>query len=566
MVMITLVPISILAVLCIVLMVNSGADNTRLELVRDRVGSSVQDAGELVHHLQIERGLSALYISSGAQDGPGYLVDVYKETDSVIQNITWNLEVDFPSRGYFNSKVDFIAHLGSFRDDMISIGVKNLTIPDVIDFYTRDIDAIMYWLSEDIKDYMSGGLWRQLIAYQFLILAKEHMGKERAIGGTFFSLGGFSSIQDYLWYLNETFMAETYLNTALQLSSFLQEAYKIDNELYDQLQQMRSEIHHNDFENLQPSLTKGDNWFHNMTFYIDILLKLQYRLADLIVKELDLTTRQGKVNVVACALLLCSVLLTGPIIILGIIRQTKCIQQVNENLHLKTKQLREQKKRADSLLYQMLPKTVAEQLKQTGNVPAETYDAVTVFFSDVVNFTVVSAISTPIQVIVMLNTLYQCLDGIIDRYDVYKVETIGDAYMVVSGVPQRNGNKHAPEMARLSLAICSGVSTVQIPHLLGSIFKLRIGIHTGPCAAGVVGSTRPRYCLFGDTINTASRMESTGEPGKIHISEAMRDALIRCGERFDIVLNGTLNIKGKGEMITYFLDGGNIHPNTELED
>uniref|UniRef100_A0A8C5X7D9 Guanylate cyclase domain-containing protein n=1 Tax=Malurus cyaneus samueli TaxID=2593467 RepID=A0A8C5X7D9_9PASS len=113
------------------------------------------------------------------------------------------------------------------------------------------------------------------------------------------------------------------------------------------------------------------------------------------------------------------------------------------------------------------------------------------------------------QVVEMLNNLYVCFDTRIESYDVYKVETIGDAYMVVSGLPERNGTKHAHEIAKMSLDLVAAVRQVLIPHMPTGRLELRAGIHTGPCVAGVVGYKMPRYCLFGDTVNTASRMEST---------------------------------------------------------
>ncbi|KAK6176072.1 hypothetical protein SNE40_014428 [Patella caerulea] len=224
-------------------------------------------------------------------------------------------------------------------------------------------------------------------------------------------------------------------------------------------------------------------------------------------------------------------------------------------LETKTSELNDEKKLTDNLLYQMLPRTVAEQLKGNKTVSAETFEEVTIYFSDIVGFTTISAASTPMQIVELLNTLYSTFDARIDTYDVYKVETIGDAYMVASGLPERNGDKHAEEIATMSIDLLTAVKQVNVPiPIENDCLQMRIGIHTGPCVAGVVGIKMPRYCLFGDTVNTASRMESTSQALKIHISKATRDKLILTG-RYFISTRGELDIKGKGIMETFWLNG-----------
>ncbi|NXN91867.1 ANPRB protein, partial [Rhinopomastus cyanomelas] len=219
----------------------------------------------------------------------------------------------------------------------------------------------------------------------------------------------------------------------------------------------------------------------------------------------------------------------------------------------------EEKRKAENLLYQILPHSVAEQLKRGETVRAEAFDSVTIYFSDIVGFTALSAESTPMQVVTLLNDLYTCFDAIIDNFDVYKVETIGDAYMVVSGLPVRNGKLHAREIVRMALALLEAVKTFKIRHRPNDQLCLRIGIHTGPVCAGVVGLKMPRYCLFGDTVNTASRMESNGQALKIHVSSTTKEVLDEFG-CFELELRGDVEMKGKGKMRTYWLLGERKDP------
>ncbi|KAK3708696.1 hypothetical protein RRG08_010848 [Elysia crispata] len=214
----------------------------------------------------------------------------------------------------------------------------------------------------------------------------------------------------------------------------------------------------------------------------------------------------------------------------------------------------QEKKKAEELLYNMLPKSVAHQLIRGETIKAEWYDSVTIYFSDICGFTALSAASTPMQVVDLLNDLYTVFDSIIDNFDVYKVETIGDAYMVVSGLPVTNGTLHAREIARMSLALLDAVFRFKIRHRPGEQIKLRIGIHSGPVCAGVVGLKMPRYCLFGDTVNTSSRMESNGMPLRIHVSPFTQEILVTFGT-FHLEMRGPVEMKGKGSITTYWLLG-----------
>uniref|UniRef100_A0A8D3CU03 Guanylate cyclase n=1 Tax=Scophthalmus maximus TaxID=52904 RepID=A0A8D3CU03_SCOMX len=200
----------------------------------------------------------------------------------------------------------------------------------------------------------------------------------------------------------------------------------------------------------------------------------------------------------------------------------RMLEQYSSNLEdlirERTDELEVERNKTEKLIGQLLPKSVAQALKKGKPVRPEHYSDCTLYFSDIVGFTTISALSEPIEVVDLLNDLYTMFDAIIASHDVYKVETIGDAYMVASGVPNRNGHQHAAEVANMSLDILHSIGHFKIKHMPEIKVKIRIGLHSGPLVAGVVGLMMPRYCLFGDTVTMASIMEASGLPYRIHIS------------------------------------------------
>ncbi|ESO05557.1 hypothetical protein HELRODRAFT_77547 [Helobdella robusta] len=219
----------------------------------------------------------------------------------------------------------------------------------------------------------------------------------------------------------------------------------------------------------------------------------------------------------------------------------------------RAKELVDEKRKTDLLLHSMLPPFIVEELKAGRKVEPMMYQNATVYFSDIVGFTKLSSESTPMQIVDLLNDLYGTFDDTISRHNVYKVETIGDSYMVVSGLPQVT-ERHVVEICNMALDLLGIVKTFKIRHRPEMTLMLRIGIHSGSCAAGVVGHTMPRYCLFGDTVNTASRMESTGEALKIHLSSSAMEEL-SAYRQYKVELRGSTELKGKGIMTTYWLVG-----------
>lgn len=252
--------------------------------------------------------------------------------------------------------------------------------------------------------------------------------------------------------------------------------------------------------------------------------------------------------------LLITTIVLYPTVLFVVFKLTKQIQLVALSFQDKAASLSKERKRSEHLLCQLLPVSVAKKMMRNEKVEPRLYSSATVCFSDIVGFTTICSGCTPFQVVDLLNLLYNTFDSRLVKYDVYKVETIGDAYMVVSGVPETNGERHVSEISFLALDLLEATSKIDVKNVTDqdTILRIRIGLNTGPVVSGVVGKKMPRYCLFGDTVNVASRMESTGKPQKIQISETTVKALehFPCFQTQD---RGFVQIKGKGEMKTSWL-------------
>jgi class 3 adenylate cyclase len=207
--------------------------------------------------------------------------------------------------------------------------------------------------------------------------------------------------------------------------------------------------------------------------------------------------------------------------------------------------LSNEKQKSDDLLLNILPSEIAEELKQKGASEAKFYNHVTVLFTDFVDFTGISQKLTPIELVSEINNNFTKFDAIIEQNGLEKIKTIGDAYMAVCGLP-KECDDHAQKAVKAALQIQEVINTGQ------GIFKVRIGIHSGSVVAGIVGVKKYAYDVWGDTVNTASRMESYSEPGKINIS-ATTFELVKNDFKFNY--RGKFEIKGKGEMDLYFVEG-----------
>ncbi|NEO85205.1 MAG: adenylate/guanylate cyclase domain-containing protein [Spirulina sp. SIO3F2] len=203
----------------------------------------------------------------------------------------------------------------------------------------------------------------------------------------------------------------------------------------------------------------------------------------------------------------------------------------------------------ERLLLNILPVAIAQRLKQQEATIADRFESIPILFADLVGFTPLSAQLNPIQLVELLNTLFSAFDLLTERYQLEKIKTIGDAYMVVGGLP----NPHPdPVGAIAELALAMRTEVQHLAQRQNTKLAVRIGIHTGTVVAGVIGKKKFSYDIWGDAVNTASRMESHGQPDRIHITAATA-ALLQ--NRYDCQRRGQIEIKGKGLMETYWLRG-----------
>lgn len=247
--------------------------------------------------------------------------------------------------------------------------------------------------------------------------------------------------------------------------------------------------------------------------------------AQSVAPDLDLSTRMR--------------IASGNLIILGIIATAASLYLL--------RQVDFYRQRADDLLLNMLPHSIAARLKESKETIADGYSEVTVLFADMVGSTPLFADLEPAEAVDWLNEVFSMFDRLVDKYGLEKIRTIGDNYMVAAGVPVARED-HAQAMAGFALDMTAGLQ--EIAPRQGKRMAFRVGIHTGPLVAGVIGESKYQYDLWGDSVNTASRMESHGEAGKVHLSDATYQ-LIK--DEFACTSRGKIPIKGKGDMETWFL-------------
>ncbi|KAK4291085.1 hypothetical protein Pmani_036066 [Petrolisthes manimaculis] len=557
--MITLpfVPIAALVVQNCWFMANVATHQREMQQLGRQVDGTVE-LGMLLTALQLERSEVAYYVFSNGTNLRNNLVDTFRKTDYILDRLhTWPkfTMVEEGVMGILGSKLRFQIKLEDLRkgiNDLDDSVEQKMTWYNLITFY------VMEAIIGNIKDANISSVWKLLVAYKDMIRAVEYFGIVMVEGLYFFGSGSLSQPRFVNFVVNDV-LAWKSLNQSKDFVWVIKEKvenFSVQYEEFKNITDWRDLILNNVAQLVDMKI--ADDYYYVMVRFTDELRDLQWLLLESIREYMVMETRWSDMQVTISIIILVLVLVIAPIIIFLVRHATFSIQVFASTLTSRSVELKREKRRCDRLIYQMLPQPVALQLKKKKTVPAESYKSVSVYFSDIVGFTTLCSDSEPIQVVTLLNKLYNMFDSRIGNFDVYKVETIGDAYMVVSGVPHPNGLRHASELSNMALDLIEEAKSFEIPHRPDKSLLIRAGINSGSCVAGVVGTKMPRYCLFGDTVNVASRMESSGEAMKVHISQSTKEILDQLGG-YTYEFRGYQDVKGKGSLPTFWLLTGPPH-------
>ncbi|ESN91984.1 hypothetical protein HELRODRAFT_90075 [Helobdella robusta] len=233
------------------------------------------------------------------------------------------------------------------------------------------------------------------------------------------------------------------------------------------------------------------------------------------------------------------------------------LEKLNEKLQIlvsrRTEELKQKKAEVEAWIFNILPVGIARAMLKNKTVHPQEFEEATIYFSDIVGFDIICQTGSPAFIVDFLNNVFRHFDLVTDKYDLYKCETTKDVYMVASGVPKKIRH-HASEIATMALDMFTTINKFEIPGTNNNVLQLRIGLHSGPVVAGILGTSLPQYCIYGDSVNTASRMQTSGYALRIHMSDTT-NKLLQATNEFDTMERGKIEVKGKGIMTTHWLLG-----------
>ena len=442
-----------------------------------------------------------------------------------------------------------------------NIGIIHMEQGDhalAIDFYTRGLK-----ITEEIGDKFGAATSLSIIGESYLqqgqlsksmdhfsqsLNIREEIGDTRGMATSLYSLGViYLELGDYDKALDHCsrslVLAEEIQVIAQQREACfcLYKTFKITGKGIQALEYHEKVLAFDDSLNVEETATKLQQMEFAKQILADSIRQQEEKLKIEMAHQLEVSRKEKSRNVFMAggALLL--------LLAIGLYSRMLFVRKAKDRME-------KEKDRSDNLLLNILPKEIAEELKEKGEAAARDFDVVSILFTDFKGFTQTSEKLSATDLVAEINVCFKAFDGIVGKYNIEKIKTIGDAYMCAGGLPVPDENavsntvKAGLEMQAFMIARKTERDVAGLPA-----FEMRLGIHTGPVVAGIVGVKKFQYDIWGDTVNTASRMESSSEVGQVNISEATYK-LVKNNLEFGFTSRGKIEAKGKGELEMYFVN------------
>lgn len=477
----------------------------------------------------------------------------------IIGDVELNIADVFQVMGNYENAIHYYQSSLSLMREGNSINLPNglinlgdtynlLNKPDSALIFLQEAEELMKSRKDDLGiAYSQGNIGISYALKGRNQVAEDYMNSAVAI---LTELGDYYGISAYLNYISEVYLEQGNYNSAL---SFAMQSLDIAQEfgLKEQLSDANLKI-------AQIYETLGDTistykYFKEHVAYKDSLTNIVsvQKMADIRTDfevsqkqlEVDLLNQQRKTqNIITWATGIAMFLLT--IVVIGVLRRSRYINRTNRIIEV-------EKNRSEMLLLNILPSETAEELKENGKVKAKSFESVTVLFTDFQGFTLLSQDFTPEKLVASVDFYFSEFDKIMGKYGLEKIKTIGDSYMCAGGLPfpSEDHPQKVIAAAQEILKFTESVDKKNDPDI--AQFDVRIGINTGPVVAGVVGTRKFAYDIWGDTVNVAARMESNSKPGKINISE---NTYLLVKDRYNCTFRGKIDVKNHGCMNMYYVN------------
>ena len=403
--------------------------------------------------------------------------------------------------------------------------------------------GLIYYQLEDYDQALVN--YNKALSLQVEMEDDQHIaGSLAEIGQVYLALGKPKLAISYYERAKKTGLEAGVIGPALNAANYLSKAYQAEGDLANSVENYELFVELTDStrneENQMALIRQEYSYSYEKKAFQDSIAKAEEALLVELAYEKELRKKDTTRNV-AIGSGLIFLLLAG-----GLYSRNRYIKKSRDIISL-------EKDRSESLLLNILPAEIAEELKDKGRADARDFDLVSILFTDFVHFTEISSKMNAQDLVSEINSCFETFDSIMAKYGIEKIKTIGDAYMAAGGLPVPSQNAPA-NTVQAALEMQSFISKRKTERDAKGLpaFRMRVGIHNGPVVAGIVGVKKFQYDIWGDTVNTASRLESSGEPGKVNISQKTYD-IIKNDSRFSFESRGKIDVKGKGEIEMWFV-------------